>query len=139
MAAAVGLAGPTHAASPGANHQPEPVSSVHYTEGGLHVTVLKYAPGVRPSAISPGPCSIDSSVGFGVEDNGEYEVDCYVGHGTIQVDKYNVESVFAYQDTYGDVDVDGHNRETCTATNDFLPYEEIIYNPLAHVCSLTLY
>ena len=142
VAAAVGLAtalAPSaHAASPGANHQPQPVSIVHYNDGGLHITVLKYSPGVRPSAISPGPCSVESSVGFGVEDNGEYEVYCYDGHGQKQIDLYNVETAFAYQDTSAELDVDGHNRQTCTAVNYLSQYQEIVYSPLAHVCWLEM-
>jgi len=142
MAAAVGLAGASapsaHASSPGANHQPSPVSVVHYNEGGLHVRVLTYSPGVRPNDINPGPCSIESSVGFGVDDNGTYEVYCFDGHGQSRIDLYNVETLFAYQGTSGEVDVDGHNRQTCTAVNDFTEYQEIVYNPLAHICWLEM-
>jgi hypothetical protein len=137
--------GANHQPALGASHRPKPVSTEHYKEGGLRVTVLKYARGavpyprgVVPNSISPGPCSVESSVGFGVEDNGEYEVYCYDGHGQLQVNLYNVETLFAYQGTSGEVDVDGHNRPTCTAVNDFSEYQEIIYNPLAHVCWLEM-
>ncbi|HEY2269546.1 MAG TPA: hypothetical protein VGI96_43485 [Streptosporangiaceae bacterium] len=113
MAAAAGLAGvlaaPVQAAaSPGGQSQTaQPVSSVGYDEGGLHVTVLKYAAGVAPSSVVAGPCSISQAIGFGVEAGGQYVVYCFDGHGTLRLDLYNVETFFSYENASG---VRGHEK-----------------------------
>jgi hypothetical protein len=145
MAAAVGLAGtlaaPVQAAtsaSPAKHQMAQPVSSVRYREGGLRVTVLKYAAGVRPSNVSPGPCSINSSVGFGVDDNNEYEVYCFDGHGQSNINLYSVQTVFSYQNTSGEYDHGTNNGAPCDRVQDFGEYAFFQYSPLAHVCWLEL-
>jgi hypothetical protein len=134
------LAAPAQAAtSPNpSNPTARPISSVQYDGGGLHVTVLKYAQGVRPSNVSPGPCSINSDVGFGVESQGTYEVYCYVGHGTRNINLYGVETVFAYQNTSGEYDHGPNNGNPCDRVQDFGEYYNTQYDPLAHICWLEL-
>jgi len=143
-ATVAGLAGtltaPVQAATSPTPNNPaaRPTSSVQYDQGGLHVTVLKYAEGVRPSNISPGPCSINSDVGFGVDDNNEYQVYCFVGHGVQDINLYSVESVFAYQNTSGAYEHGPNNGNPCDRDQHFGQYYNTQYDPLAHVCNLEL-
>jgi hypothetical protein len=134
------LAAPVQAATaPNPNNSvARAISSVQYDEGGLHVTVLKYAEGVRPSNVSPGPCSISSDVGFGVESQGTYEVYCFVGHGQQDINLYGVETVFAYQNTSGAYEHGPNNGNPCDRDQHFWEYYNTQYDPLAHICVLEL-
>ena len=147
MAAAASLAGglaaPVQAAAtaPAAARPaaPQPVSSVQSDQGGVHLTVLTYAAGVTPSAVSPSSvnpvgCSINGTIALGVESGGNYTVYCFSGHGTRQVNLFDVENFSAYGGMAGEYDHGTNNSAPCDRVQDFVQWDSFSYSPLAHVC-----
>jgi hypothetical protein len=111
---------------------------VRYDEGGLHVTVLKYAAGVAPSSVVAGPCSISQAIGFGAGAGGQYVACCFDGHGTLQLNLYSVETFFSYENASGEYDHGVNAGAPCNRVQDFGEFASFRYSPPAKACWVEL-